>query len=854
MDGIKEQMAETKETGKGKGKKLGLSGPGKLELKKTVETGQVRQSFSHGRSKMVTVEVRKKRTFQQDAGGHMTEVTGRAMAEAEQELSAKLEPKAGEWPPAKPLPTDVPDLTNEEKAARARALEDSEIGRQPGEGDGTTAPLVGDGALSAEADENRLAEEKVARQATEEEEKRREAQAKAAAAAAAAKLEAIEGDDEPLKKGRGRRVPGRDGRRLPSPRRTEPRRRSGKLTIAEALGDDEEHTRSLASIKRAREKEKQQQQQLLSEGQKVIREVVIPETITVQELANRMAERSSDVIRVLMKMDVMATIHQLIDADTAELIVAEFGHKLKRVSEADVEIGLKGAEDADETLVSRAPVVTVMGHVDHGKTSLLDALRETDVVSHESGGITQHIGAYQVTMSSGAKISFIDTPGHEAFTDMRARGASVTDIVVLCVAADDGVMPQTVEAIDHAKAADVPIIVAINKIDKPEADPDKVRNELLQHELVVEEMGGDILAVEVSATEKTNLDKLEEAILLQAEILDLKANPSRPAEGIVIEAKLEQGRGSVATVLVRRGTLKIGDIFVAGAEWGRARALVDSHGESLDEAGPTVPVEVLGLNGTPAAGDEVAVVESEARAREVVNFRQRRIRDEKVAAGTRGTLEEMFELAKKTNELQLLPVVIKADVHGSVEAIQGSLDKLATEEVKVQVLHAAVGGINESDVTLAKASGALIVGFNVRANPQARDMAQQETVEIRYYSVIYNLIDDLKQALSGMLAPTLKENLLGYAEIREVFSVSKVGKIAGCMVTEGQVKRGAKVRLIRDDVVIHEGELSQLKRFKDDAKEVKEGTECGMAFANYQDIQQNDRVECFEVEEIAREL
>ena len=626
------------------------------------------------------------------------------------------------------------------------------------------------------------------------------------------------------------------------------------MTIAEALGDNEERTRSLASIKRAREKEKQQQQQLLSEGQKVIREVVIPESITVQELSNRMAERAVDVIKALMKMDVMATINQTIDADTAELVVAEFGHQLKRVSEADVELGLKGEEDKGSALVSRAPVVTVMGHVDHGKTSLLDALRDTHVAANEAGGITQHIGAYQVAMSSGAKITFIDTPGHEAFTDMRARGASVTDIVILCVAADDGVMPQTVEAIDHAKAAKVPIIVAINKIDKPEADANRVRNELLQHEMVVEEMGGDILAVEISATEKTNLDKLEEVILLQTELLDLKSNPDRPAEGIVVEAKMEQGRGTVATVLVQRGTLKVGDIFVAGSEWGRVRAMVDSHGENLEEAGPSVPVEVLGLNGTPAAGDEVSVVENESRAREVVDFRQRRRRDEKAAAGARGTLEQMFEKIKEGNEVQALPAVIKGDVHGSVEAIMGALDKLATEEVKVQVLHSAVGGINESDVTLSKASGALIIGFNVRANPQAREMARRENIEIRYYSVIYDLIDDLKKALSGMLAPTIKENLLGYAEIREVFNVSKVGKIAGCMVTEGMVKRGARVRLVRDEVVIHEGELSQLKRFKDDAKEVKDGMECGMAFANYQDIQQGDMIECFETEEIAREL
>ena len=841
-------MAETKE--QNKGKKLGLSRPGKLELKKTVKTGQVRQSFSHGRSKMVTVEMRKKRTFAPDAGGHMTEVTGELEQQVEEQTLEVFKTPISETVEQAVAPSGGPSLTVEEKAARARALEDAK--KTEGAALLEPAPSVTDDA--PEDEKTKRAEKEKARLADEKEERRREEQAKAAAAVAAAKLEALEGDDEGESKDRAKRGPGREGRRPPPIRRTEHRRRSGKLTIAEALGDNEERTRSLASIKRAREKEKQQQQQLLSEGQKVIREVVIPESITIQELSNRMAERAADVIKALMKMDVMATINQTIDADTAELLVAEFGHQLKRVSEADVELGLKGEEDKDSALVSRAPIVTVMGHVNHGKTSLLDALRDTDVAANEAGGITQHIGAYQVAMSSGAKITFIDTPGHEAFTDMRARGASVTDIVVLCVAADDGVMPQTVEAIDHAKAAEVPIIVAINKIDKPEADANRVSNELLQHEMVVEEMGGDILAVEVSATEKTNLDKLEEVILLQTELLDLKSNPDRPAEGIVVESEMEQSRGSVATVLVQRGTLRIGDIFVAGSEWGRVRAMVDSHGENIEEAGPSVPVEVLGLNGTPAAGDEVAVVENEARAREVVDFRQRRRRDEKAAAGARGTLEQMFEKIKEGNEVQALPAVIKGDVHGSVEAILGALDKLATEEVKVQVLHSAVGGINESDVILSKASGALIIGFNVRANPQAREMARRENIEIRYYSVIYDLIDDLKKALSGMLAPTIKENLLGYAEIREVFNVSKAGKIAGCMVTEGMVKRGACVRLVRDEVVIHEGELSQLKRFKDDAKEVKDGMECGMAFANYQDIQQGDMIECFENEKITREL
>ncbi|MBL4691186.1 MAG: translation initiation factor IF-2 [Rhodospirillales bacterium] len=841
-------MAETEE--RKKGSKLGLSKPGKLELKKTVATGQVRQNFSHGRSRMVTVEVRKKRTFARDAGGHMAEVP--EVAEAEIEVKApdtEVSPVAG----TAPEPVAAGTLTDEEKAARARALEGAKQFESEVQAEAESRIQA---KAQAQAQAKAAAEEPVVR-LSEEDEKKREQDAKAAASAAAAKLEALEtGDSEPEHehKARGKRVLERPGQRPPSSRRTEPRRRSGKLTIAEALGGSEERTRSLASIKRAREKEKQQQQRHLSEGKKVIRDVIVPETITVQELAIRMAERASDVIKTLLNMGVAASISQTIDADTAELVVAEFGHKLTRVSDADVELGLKGDADDEALLRTRPPVVTVMGHVGHGKTSLLDAIRATDVAGHEKGGITQHIGAYQVTLASGQKISFIDTPGHAAFTQMRARGANVTDIVVLCVAADDGIMPQTIEAIDHAQAAGVPIIVAINKMDKEGADAGRVRTDLLQHNLVVEEMSGDVLAIEVSATENTNLDKLEEAILLQAELLDLKANPDRMAEGVVIESKMEPGRGSVSTVLVQRGTLKVGDIFVAGNEWGRARALIDANGDNLQEAGPSTPVEVLGLNGTPATGEEFAVVDSDGRAREVVEFRQNRVRNEKAAAGARGTLEQMFEKIQESNDLQILPAVLKGDVHGSVEAISGALEALGTEEVQVKILHSGVGGISESDVTLAKASGALVLGFNVRANPQARDLARRDNVEIRYYSIIYSLIDDLKAALSGMLAPTIKENLLGYAEIREVFSVSKVGKIAGCMVTEGVVRRGAKVRLVRDDTVIHEGELSQLKRFKDDVKEVKDSTECGMGFANYQDIQVGDMVECFETEEIAREL
>jgi translation initiation factor IF-2 len=552
-------------------------------------------------------------------------------------------------------------------------------------------------------------------------------------------------------------------------------------------------------------------------------------------------------------MGVMATINQTIDADTAELLVTEFGHKIRRVAESDVEIGLGGDADQDEALQPRAPVVTIMGHVDHGKTSLLDALRETDVAKHEAGGITQHIGAYQVQLKSGKQITFLDTPGHEAFTAMRARGASVTDIVVLVVAADDGIQPQTIEAIAHAKAAKVPIVVAINKVDKPDADPERVKRDLLQHDVATEGYGGDVLAIEVSALKKTGLDKLEEAILLQSELLDLKSNPDRSAQGVVVEAKLERGRGSVATVLVQRGTLHRGDIFVAGSEWGKVRALVDDKGREVQSAGPAAPVEVLGLNGTPSAGDEFTVVENEARAREVTAFRQRKSRDARAAAGARNTLEQMFSKISE-GTVKELGVVVKTDVQGSLEAITGTLTKLATEEVAVRILHGAVGAITEGDIALAKASNGIVVGFNVRASPQAREIARRDGVEIRYYSIIYNIIDDVKAALSGMLAPTLREKFLGNAEIREVFDISKIGKVAGCRVTEGLVKRGAKVRLLRDNVVIHEGTLKTLRRFKDEVREVQEGYECGMAFENYQDIRVGDVIEAFEMESVARVL
>ena len=618
--------------------------------------------------------------------------------------------------------------------------------------------------------------------------------------------------------------------------------------------DREAQQRSLASLKRKREKEKLKAMGIQQPREKIAREVIIPEVITIQELSNRMAERAVDLIKVLMKEGEMHKITDVIDVDTAEILVQEFGHIPKRVSESDVEIGLVGDKDVDDHLEPRAPVVTIMGHVDHGKTSLLDAIRSTNVVSGEAGGITQHIGAYQVTTPNGHKVTFIDTPGHEAFTAMRARGAKVTDIVVLVVAADDGVMPQTVEALNHAKAAGVPMIVAINKIDKPQAEPNRVRTDLLQHEIVVESMGGETLEVPVSALKRTNLDKLLEAIHLQAEILDLKANPNRPAEGIVIEAKLERGRGPVGTVLVQRGTLKVGDIVVAGMAWGRVRALLDDHSQNIATAGPSVPIEILGFDSAPEAGDQFAVVENESRAREITDYRIRKRRETLGSAGTPRTLEQMMQTLKDAAGQKEFTLLIKGDVQGSVEAIIGSLKKLGTDEVIARIVHTGVGGITESDIALASASKAVVIGFNVRANEQAKRSADNQGIEIRYYNIIYDLVDDVKAAMSGMLAPTKREVFLGYATIKQVFNISKTGKVAGCQVTEGKVERGAKVRLLRDNVVIHEGSLSILKRFKDDVREVVMGQECGMSFANYQDIREGDQIECFQVETIARSL
>jgi translation initiation factor IF-2 len=780
-------------------------------------------------------------------------------------------------------------LTEEERAARTKALEDGlrqqettiEVGQPPAvaaeansaaptvpeipevveeidrrQSELLEAQRIADEEGQKRAEETaRLAELEEARQAkaaTDRPTNRTPDRSTSAAPKPVAATQEDEGDSgRPINRRRGEVV-----KKAPATasRRNEPRRRhSGKLTISQALDDtNAERMRSLASVRRAREREKNRARSEMGD-QKRVREVIIPDVITVQELANRMAERAVDVVKKLMALGVMATIHETIETDTAELVVAEFGHRVRRVSESDVEAGLQVENEPTEDLQPRAPVVTVMGHVDHGKTSLLDALRKTDVVSGEAGGITQHIGAYQVQIESGEKITFLDTPGHEAFSEMRARGANATDIVILVVAADDGIMAQTIEAIRHAKAAGTPMIVAVNKIDRPDADPERIKTALLQHEIVVEDLGGDVIHIPVSALTGEGLDKLQEAIVLQAEVMELKANPNRTAAGTVVESKVERGRGSVATVLVQHGTLKIGDVFVAGAEWGRVRALLDDRGQRIEEAGPSSPVEVLGLSGSPFAGDDFVVVETEARAREIAEYRERQIRSKQATAGARGTVEQMLSniAAGQADEL---PVVIKADVHGSLEAIRGSLDKVSNDTVAVRVLHGAVGGINESDISLAAASGAIVVGFNVRANPQARDLARQSDVEIRYYSVIYDVIDEIKAALTGMLSPDLKEEFLGNAVVREVFNITKVGKIAGCMVTEGNIRRGAKVRLLRDNVVIHEGSLKTLRRFKDEVREAREGYECGAGFENYNDLQVGDLIECFEIKEVARTL
>jgi translation initiation factor IF-2 len=860
-------MADTKTPGD---KTLSV-GSKTLSLKPRTETGVVRQSFSHGRSKPVVVEKKTKRRL----AGEPAPAPEPAAPAAARAAPAKPAARAPE--PSRPAPRSsgvvLRTLTEDEQSARQAALADARL-REEEERRAAEAEAArrntkefkeqqereaAEARKKAEEERHRADEE--ARLKAEREAKKRfgEAEAKAAkvvvapAKPAAVAADGSDDDEAPRMVRRPGGGPARPVIAAKPAAKPGPAKQRGRLTLSTALNADDVRERSIASFRRRTQRLKGHAANEPKE--KLVREVTIPEAITIQELANRMSERAVDVIRLLMRQGAMHKITDVIDADTAQLIAEEMGHSVKRVAAADVEEGLFDvAEDRASDTAPRAPVVTVMGHVDHGKTSLLDALRHANVVSGEAGGITQHIGAYQVTAPSGAKITFIDTPGHAAFTAMRARGAKVTDIVILVVAADDGVMPQTIEAINHAKAAKVPMIVAINKIDKPDAKPERVRTELLQHEVQVESFGGEVVDVEVSAKNKTNLDKLLEMIALQAELLDLKTNPDRPAEGTVIEAKLDRGRGPVATVLVQRGTLRIGDIIVAGAEMGRVRALINDQGQTITEAGPSVPVEVLGFNGPPEAGDRLAVVESEARARQVTEYRAHQKREKSAASsGMRGSLEQMMSQLKTTGRKDF-PLVIKADVQGSLEAILGSLEKLGTDEVAARVLHAGVGGISESDVTLAEGFNAAIIGFSVRANKEAAALAKRDGIEIRYYNIIYDLVDDVKKAMSGLLAPTLRETMLGNAQILEVFNISKVGKIAGCRVTDGTVERGANVRLIRDNVVVHEGKLSTLKRFKDEVKEVQSGQECGMAFESYQDMRVGDVIECYRVETIQRSL
>jgi len=810
--------------------------------------GSVKQSFSHGRTKSVVVETKRKRVVVPKPGAAKP-TTGAA-------------PTGGD--PSK-RPAGISDV---EMARRMKALQAAKA-------------REAEDATKREAEEKARAEERERRRAEieakeraekerdeavkakqdEEERKKRDAEAAAQAAAAPAVVDPElapaqrRAPSSPAPSATPRKKENDRDQRNTRGKGDDDGRRGGKLTLNQALrGGEGGRQRSMAAMKRKQDRARQKAMGQTVEREKVIRDVQLPEAIMVSELANRMSEKVSDVVKSLMTNGIMATQNQTIDADTAELIVEEFGHKVVRVSDADVEDVIKIIEDAPETLKGRPPVITIMGHVDHGKTSLLDAIRNAKVVAGEAGGITQHIGAYQVETDGGAVLTFLDTPGHAAFTSMRARGAQVTDIVVLVVAADDAVMPQTVEAIAHAKAADVPMIVAINKIDRPAANADKVRTDLLQHEVIVEKMSGEVQDVEVSAITGQGLDELLEAIALQSELLELKANPDRAAQGAVIEAQLDVGRGPVATVLVETGTLKRGDIFVVGEQWGKVRALIDDKGERVEEAGPSVPVEVLGLNGTPEAGDVLNVTETEAQAREIAEYRADAAKEKRAAAGAAVTLDQLMANAKADEDVSELPILVKGDVQGSTEAIVQAMEKIGNDEVRVRVLHSGVGAITESDIGLAEASGAPVIGFNVRANASARNTANQKGVEIRYYSIIYDLVDDVKAAASGLLSAEVREKFIGYAKIKEVFKVSNVGKIAGCLVTEGVARRSAGVRLLRDDVVIHEGTLKTLKRFKDEVPEVQSGQECGMAFENYEDIRADDVIEIFEREEVERTL
>ena len=822
-----------------------------LGVRSGPRASNVKQSFSHGRSKNVVVETKRKRVVVPKAGVSKTSVQssnkdgGKALpsgitdTEMERRLKALQAAKARE---ADEVAQREASAKEREQEREQRRLEQENKQREL--------------KKAEEIETEKEARAEAAKQQAEEQAKRVALEAKAATKTDAPQRRDFSDQKTARPSSPSSRKKDREGDERSSGRgRVDEGRRSGKLTLSQALdGGERSHQKSMAAMKRKQERARQKAMGQPQEREKIVRDVQVPEAIIVSELANRMAERSAEVVKALMKMGMMVTQNQIIDADTAELIIEEFGHKIVRVSASDVEDAITEIEDKPEDLKSRPPVITIMGHVDHGKTSLLDSIRNAKVVSGEAGGITQHIGAYQVKTKDGTILSFLDTPGHAAFTSMRSRGAQVTDIVVLVVAADDSVMPQTVEAINHAKAAEVPMIVAINKCDKPEANPDNVRTELLQHEVIVEAMSGEVQDVEVSAITGKGLDELLEAIALQAEILELKANNKRAAHGAVIEAQLDVGRGPVATVLVQNGTLKQGDIFVVGEQWGKVRALINDKNERVKEAGPSVPVEVLGLNGTPEAGDVLNVVETEAQAREISEYRENAAKEKRAAAGAGTSLEQLMAKAKEDENVTEMPILVKADVQGSAEAIVQAMEKIGNDEVRVRVLHYGVGAITDTDVGLAEASGAPVMGFNVRASASARNSANQKSVEIRYYSIIYDLVDDVKAAASGLLSAEIRENFIGYSKIKEVFKVSGVGKVAGCLVTEGVARRSAGVRLLRDDIVIHEGTLKTLKRFKDEVPEVQSGQECGMAFENYEDIRPDDVIEIFEREEIARKL
>lgn len=822
-----------------------------LGVRSGPRAGNVKQSFSHGRSKNVVVETKRKRVVVPKAGTSKTTIqtsnkegsknlpSGITDTEMERRLKALQAAKARE---ADEVAQREANAKEREQEREQKRLEQENKQREL--------------RKAEELANEKAAEVEAAKKQAEDQAKRAAIEAKTATKSDTPQRREFGDQKGPRPASPSTRKKDRDGDERTSGRgRGDEGRRSGKLTLSQALdGGERSHQKSMAAMKRKQERARQKALGQTQEREKIVREVQVPEAIIVSELANRMAERSAEVVKSLMKMGMMVTQNQVIDADTAELIIEEFGHKIVRVSASDVEDAITEIKDKPEDLKPRPPVITIMGHVDHGKTSLLDSIRNAKVVAGEAGGITQHIGAYQVKTKDGTILSFLDTPGHAAFTSMRSRGAQVTDIVVLVVAADDSVMPQTIEAINHAKAAEVPMIVAINKCDKPEANPDNVRTELLQHEVIVEAMSGEVQDVEVSAITGQGLDELLEAIALQAEILELKANSKRAAHGAVIEAQLDVGRGPVATVLVQNGTLNQGDIFVVGEQWGKVRALINDKSERVKEAGPSVPVEVLGLNGTPEAGDVLNVVETEAQAREIAEYRENAAKEKRAAAGAGTSLEQLMAKAKEDENVTEMPILVKADVQGSAEAIVQAMEKIGNEEVRVRVLHYGVGAITDTDVGLAEASGAPVMGFNVRANASARNSANQKGVEIRYYSIIYDLVDDVKAAASGLLSAEIRENFIGYSQIKEVFKVSGVGKVAGCLVTEGVARRSAGVRLLRDDVVIHEGTLKTLKRFKDEVPEVQSGQECGMAFENYEDIRPNDVIEIFEREEIARKL